>query len=238
MIKSEACRPPIFLIKILEAGGDTGETAIALVGGGCHVNRVGQRTGKRLEALAILTLFGKGVERLLGALDQVARCFFDRHVEAVIHNVGADSNELATLRQFINRATVFLGVDDRGGRSCKAAKIGRPADVLHRHIVFEMRLEGDGACELANADQRCCRFKDAGMQGFGKMFRLQEARDTVCCFIVDEYGAEQRLFRFDVGGRRAEGAVIIGCYDRAKVRLCGHGVLLARLGRLSGPFRS
>ena len=96
-------QPAHFFIEVLEARRNAGKPAIALVGAGGHVDGIGQGAGEGMEALAVFAGFGEAVERLLGALDQVLGGFLDGRVEGLVHDVGADADELAALGQLIDR---------------------------------------------------------------------------------------------------------------------------------------
>ena len=113
------------LVEILEAGGNARKAAVALVGVGRHVDRIGERPAEGLEALAVFARLGDLVEALLGLLDQVARGRIDRRVIGDVDDIAADADELAPLRELVDRAAIFLGVDDRGRRGREAREIDR-----------------------------------------------------------------------------------------------------------------
>ncbi len=137
-------------IEVLEARRNAGKPAIALIGAGGHVDGIGQGAGEGMEALAVFAGFGEAVEGLLGALDEIAGGFLDGRIEGLVHDVGADADELAALGQLINHAAIFFGIDDGGGRCRKPRQIGGAADFLHGGVAVEIGLQRDRA-------RRACR---------------------------------------------------------------------------------
>ena len=69
MIRSDGCRPPILVVKIGQAGGEAGQTAVALIGARRHVDRRRQRLGKALKAGIVASGLGDFIELALGFLD-------------------------------------------------------------------------------------------------------------------------------------------------------------------------
>ena len=128
-MRSEDCRPPSFSSRSRRPVESAGQAAIALIGGTCHVDGVGQGLHDGLEALAVFAGLGHGIERLLGALDQVLGTVLDIGVEGLVDHLGADADELPALGELIDRAAIFLGVDDGGGARRKPRQIGGAADV-------------------------------------------------------------------------------------------------------------
>ncbi len=69
MIRSDFCRPPILRVEILEAGGQAGQLAVALIGVRRHLDRGGRAPLELLEAAAVAAGLGELVEAPLGVLD-------------------------------------------------------------------------------------------------------------------------------------------------------------------------
>ena len=88
-----------------------------------------------------LSGLGHLVERLLGALDQVLGRVLDVGIEGLVDEVGADADQLAPLRQLVDGAAIFLGVDDGGGVGGEPREIGGAADFLQRRVIVEIGLE-------------------------------------------------------------------------------------------------
>ena len=146
-------KPAHFFIEVLEARGNAGEAAVALIGAGGHVDGIRQGAGEGMEALAVFSGFGEAVEGLFGALDEILGGFLHWRIEGFVHNVGADADELPSLGQLVNHAAIFFGIDDGGGRGGEARQIGGAADFLHRGIAVEIGFQRDGRGELADADE-------------------------------------------------------------------------------------
>ena len=78
---------------------------------------------------------------MFGGLDEIACGHVDRCVEGCIDDVGADIDELAALRQFIDGAAIFLGIDDGGRSRREPCQIDRAANVFQRLIALEIGFE-------------------------------------------------------------------------------------------------
>ena len=81
-------------VEVLQAGGEAGQLAVALVGAGRHVDRGGERLGEALEAGAEAAGLGDLVELALGVLDLLARREVDRRVERLVDHVLADADQV------------------------------------------------------------------------------------------------------------------------------------------------
>ena len=123
----------------------------------------------------------------------------DRRVEGAVDDVGADIDELAALRQLIDRAAIFLGIDDGRGRRGKPREIGGSADLLQRLVALEIGLERDGRGKLARADERRGRLIDARMHAFAeKWVGFEKGRNPVAGLVVDEDRAQKSLFGLEI----------------------------------------
>jgi len=207
-----------------DARRDARKAAVALVGAGRHVDGIGEGAGERLEALAILAGLGHRIEGLFGPLDQLARAVLDVGIEGLVDQFRTHPDELPALRQLIDGAAIFLGVDDGGGAGREPRQIGGAADFLQGRVVLEVGLERHRARQLADLDQRRSGLEDARVQRLEKMLRQQKGRDLVAGFVVDQDGAEQRLFRLQVVGRGAIALVVRGRIDSAEGRVLIHRV--------------
>ena len=113
--------------------GDAGQLALALVGGGRHVDGVRERVGEALEAAVVAAGLGELVEAALGLLDLVARRGFDRRVVGDVDDVLADADQVAADREVVDGAAVILGVDDGrrlGGEAGEILRDGDAAEIL------------------------------------------------------------------------------------------------------------
>ena len=64
-----------------------------------------------------------------------------------------------------------------------------------------------GDASLPARIRRAGGLEDAPVQFLGEMLGLQEVGDAVEGVVVDQDGAEQRLFRLDIGGRLARARI-------------------------------
>ncbi len=96
-------------------------------------------------------------------------------------------------------------------------EIGGPADVLEGGVALEIGLEGDGARQLAGADQFRGDVIDAGVDGLEEMVGLEKGRHPVAGVVVDQNGAEQRLFRLEIVRGHAVGILFAAGRDRPQV---------------------
>ena len=185
-------------VEVLQAGGEAGQLAVALIGAGRHVDRGGQRLGEALEARAEAARLGDLVELALGVLDLLARREIDRRVERHIDHVLADADQVSPHREVGDGAAVVGGVDDGGGFGGEAGEIlagVEPADV---HVGRQEGLQRDRRGDLAGADQVRGQLIELLMDRLEEMLRLEKIGDPVERLVVDDDGAEQRLLRLDV----------------------------------------
>src|SRR5665213_3784851 len=110
-------------VEIAQAGGDTRQLAVTLVGVGRHVDGNRQRLRKTLEPAIVSAGFRQFVELAFGVLDLRARGEIDRRVEGDIDHVLADPDQVAAQRHVIDRPSVILGVDDSGGFGGEAGEV-------------------------------------------------------------------------------------------------------------------
>ena len=113
-------------------------------------------------------------------------------------------DQLAPQRQIVDGAAVIAGVDDRRRLGGEAREVLRHADAAEV-VLAQERLQRDRRSELAGADQRAGDLVDAAMNLLDEMLRLEKVGDPVEGVVVDEDGAEQRLFGFEVERRGAIG---------------------------------
>src|SRR4029079_4887219 len=92
------------LVETGEAGGKTGQAAVAPISVGCHVDGVGQRRGERFEARAVFAGLGELVKLLLGAFDLDGGWSLDRRIEGRVDHLLADLNQLAADGQVVDGA--------------------------------------------------------------------------------------------------------------------------------------
>ncbi len=83
-----------------------------------------------------------------------------------------------------------------------------------------------GEASLPGADQRAGDLVDAAVNLLDEMLGCEEIRDAVVGVVVDQDGAEQRLFGLDIGRRAAVGAPP----GRLPLRAGGSGRLDSRHG--------
>ena len=222
MTRSDGCRPPILRVEIGQAGRQAGQAAVALIGARRHVDRGGQRLGEALKAGIVASGLGDFVEFALGLLDVVQRRRIDRRVVGEIDHVLADRDQIAADREVVDGAAIVLGIDDRGrfGGEPRQILIDRQAGDVE--IARQERLQRHRGRELVGADQSAGELENALMDRLEEMLRLEEVGDPVERLVVDQDGAEQRLFGLDI--------VRCACgmpAPRARLLACGRIRMLA-----------
>ena len=188
-------------VHVDETRRDARQLSLALVGGGRHVDGVGEGFGKALEAAIVAAGFGQLVETALGFLDLVARRGFDRGVIRDIDQILADADQVPADREVVHRAAIILRVDDGRGLGGKAGEILRDRHAAEILVAHE-GLHGRRRRDLAGLDQAGCHFVDPPVQVLEEMLRLEEVRDAVIGVVIHQDRAEQSLFRVDIAGRR------------------------------------
>ncbi len=216
------------LVEIAQPRRDAGKPAVALVGFGRHVDRDLERLVEALEAALVFAALGELVERLFRVEDLRARRVVHRRVIGAVVDVGADIDEFAPHREFVDRAPVFFGVDDRRRRVGEARQILRAADFGQRRVALEEVLQRHRRGEVALRDQLRRRLVNSSVYGIEEMRRLEKARHAVVGLVVDEDRAQERLLRVDIVRLHPVGGVgALAGLCRIGVRCVFHGSLLA-----------
>ena len=210
MTRSDGCRPAEQAVEIGEAGRRPGEAAVAIVGLLDHPDGAAERRDELLPAGVDPPLVGKLVEPVLGLFDLLRRRLVGRPVIGVVHHLFADGDQGAAQRQVVDGAPVVLGVDDRHGRARKPREILPAAGLLQRLVPLEEVFQGHRVGDLPALDHAEHGVVDAAVHRQEEMPRQQEGADQAGGFVVDEQGAEQRVFGFEVARRRAV-ARRLGC---------------------------
>ena len=90
------------------------QLAVALEGFSRHIDGDGEGLRKTLEATIVAAGLGQFVQPPLGVLDLRPRREIHRRVVGDIDHVFADPDQIAAQRQFVDRSSIILRVDDRG----------------------------------------------------------------------------------------------------------------------------
>ena len=190
---------PELLVEIGEAGRDPDNLAVALEGGLRHRDRAGQRDAEFLRAALRLAARRQFEKFRFGALDLLGRGIVEIVLERLVDDVLTDRDQLAPQIEIVDRAPVMLGVDDRHGRVDEMGEILRAADIGQRPVLVEQVFQRDRVGDQAALDQLADRGVDAPMHRIAEMFLQQELGDPVIGRIVDQHGAQQRLFGLGIG---------------------------------------
>ncbi len=191
-------------VEIGQAGGETRQAAVALIGASSHIDRRGEGMSEALETRIVTSRFGDFIEFPLGILDMMLRRRFDRRVVSEIDHIFADGDQVAADRQVVDRAPVIFGIDDRrrfGGEPRQVLIERKARDVKIRR---EERLQCHWRRQLVGAHQAGSKLKNTLMDRLEEMLRLKKVGDPIKRLVVDEDGAEQRLLSLYVMRRRAE----------------------------------
>ena len=185
------------LVEIGEARRDAGQVAVALIGGGGHVDGDLERGVETLEAALVAPRLGQLVEMALGLFDLPSRRVIGRRVIGAVDDFLAYGDQVAPDRRLVDRAAIIGCIDDGRGVGRKPHQIlrhGQPAEIG----VRQETLERDRRRDLAGADQRAHHVVDAPVNIFGEMLRLQKIRNAVKGLVVDQDRAQQRRLRLDI----------------------------------------
>src|SRR5262249_8211132 len=128
----------------------------------------------------------------------------DRRVVGGVDHGLADADELAADGEIVDGAAVILGVDDGGGVRGGPSEILRDRKLTYRLFGLEEGFERDGGRTLSPEDQLCGSLVEPRMERIIKMSGLEEARDAIDRFVVDQDRAEQGLLSFNIVRRFTE----------------------------------
>ena len=170
---------------------------VALIGFAGHLDGGGQRRAEGLEAAVIAAALGQVEKMFFGCLDLALRGHVDiGFVRRQTHFL-ADEDELAADGEIVDGAAEIIGVDDGRRLGGETRQI-----LLHRHAFDQLcgqeGLDRDRVSLLAGTDDLGANLVDLAVYGFVEMVRLEEVRDAVEGFVVDENGTEQGLLGFDI----------------------------------------
>ncbi len=186
-------------VEIAQAGGNARQLAIALEGFRRHIDRDREGLGKTLESAVVTAGFGQFVEPALGILDLRPGGKIHRRVEGDIDHVGADANQVATLCQLVDGASIILRIDDGGRFGGEAGEV--LADRHARPEVGFGRDEGlqrDRGRDLAHPDQAAGGLENGLVDRLEEVLRLQKVRHPIERIVVDQDGAQHALLGLDI----------------------------------------
>ena len=113
-----------------------------------------------------------------------------------------DFDKIAAQRQIIDRLRIVADVEDRHCGAREPCEVGRTADLCNAFVRFEKRLESHGRREGVFLDAPRCDFVNARVERIIEMMRFDDRGDAVEDVVVHQERAKERLFGFDVMGRR------------------------------------
>jgi len=151
-----------------------------------------------LKSTVIASGLGQFVKTALGVFDLGARREINRSVEGDVDHVFANADQIAPQRKIIDRASVIMCVDDCGrfGRQTREILADRHAAEID--VGRQEGFQRDRGRDLSHPDQAAGRLEDGLMDRLVEVLRLEKVRNAIKCVVVDENGAEQALFRFDI----------------------------------------
>ena len=147
--------------------------------------------------LAQLTGSGAAV---IGARDFASQ-IYDLALLRALDHVAPDPDQSTKQGQVVNLRGEIARADHRRAGPGQLGEIGRPADLLHRLVRFEDRLQRDRIGDHILVGHAQDRFVDAAMQRLEEMVRLQAQLDVLDQPVVDHQRAKQRRLRFDILGK-------------------------------------
>ena len=186
------------LVEIVEAGGESGQLGVALVGrlGGVDGGRDRGREGN--EAALRFAGLGETEELLFRLLDLLGGGVVEARLVGGVDHVLADADQLPAQRQIVDVAAVVLGVDDGGGGAGEVAEVARAIGIDERRVAVERRLQGQRRRDLAAFDEGEDRLVDAPVNRLAEMLGLQERGNAIRRLVVDQHGAKQGLLGLDI----------------------------------------
>ncbi len=135
---------------------------------------IARRIREALKTAVVAALFGDRIKFAFRLFDMIARRRVDRRIESAVDDVFADDDQFAPHREIMDGTSVIGGIDDRGRLGGEAREILRDADAAEI-VLAQKGLQRDGRRELARANQLRCNIKNAAVQFFGEILRLQKS---------------------------------------------------------------
>ncbi len=185
-------------IQITQAGGDTGQAAVALIGCRCHVDGNTHGVREALEPAFILTTLSQAVERLLRVHDLRRGRVVDRSIKGTVVDFLTDTNEIGTNRKVVNCTTILRNVDNGRGRSRQASKVLAATNLPQPLICIKIAFERHRCRNMSARHQFGDGRKNTRVKRLVEMLRFQERRNSIKRIIIDEESTKQCLFRLDI----------------------------------------
>ena len=169
------------------------------------------RHAEGLDRARDLALLGDLVQRELRRLYLRQRSDIGRGIKGARRHVATDADHLAEQRQVVDLLGEVARRDQRAGLLGQLGEVSGAADLLHRLVALEQRLQGDRGGDHVAIRQRQDLLVDAAVQRLVEMLRSKLEHDVLDEPVVDHQRAEQRRLRLQVLGQR--GGLGGGRYD-------------------------
>ena len=167
-----------------------------------HLEGFLRRIAEALDLAFAAALLGDLVELAFGALDLGQRRDVLGGVERAFDHVAPDPDQGAQQRQVVDLRGEVAGADDRRAGAGQLGEIGRPADLLHRLVALEHRLQRDRVGDHVLVGHPQDGLVDAAVQRLEEMVGSKPDLDVLDQPVVDHQRAEQRRLRLDILGER------------------------------------
>ena len=190
------------LVHVDQAGRDTGQPTIALVGGIGHVNRIGYGLEKALKTAFNLTLFGQFVERLFSLNDLFTRLVCHVNAGGFGGDVTAKGDQITAHGQIVNHLRIVAYSESGDGCTGKTGQICGAAQFLQAFVIFHKRLQRHRAGEVVLCDAGGGNLENTGMYGIIEMLGTNNRSDTVVDVVIGQDRAQQLLLGLDGMGHR------------------------------------
>jgi len=196
------------LVELEQARGHAGELTDPVVGRLGRDGCFGEGGAERLEAALGLAGRGQLEELLLCHLDLVQRRLVDVAAERAVDDFLAEIDELPAQVKIVHGPSKGGGIDHMHRSRGEAGEVGRgTAGRLHRLVLLDVGLQGDGAHHLTALDQPRQRIEELSVQRIGEVFGTQELGHALIGSVVDEDGAQKCLFGLEIVWRLSQACI-------------------------------
>ena len=136
------------------------------------------------------------------------RRLVDVAAKSAVDDFLAEVHELPAQVKIVHGASKGGGINDMHRSRGEAGKVGRSTTGrLHCLVLLDVGFQGDGAHHLAAFDQPRQRIEELAVQRIGEMFGAQELGHALIGGVVDEDGAQKRLFGLEIVRRLAQARI-------------------------------
>ncbi|MNE14209.1 hypothetical protein D3C80_1070750 [compost metagenome] len=194
-------------IQVDQAGGQTSQLALALIGLARHFHGPGQGGGEVDETRRRLARLGQGIEGLFGLFDLLVGGRIG--VGRLLDHLAADADQVAAQRQVIDDASIVGRIGGRRRAVDQVGQVAQAAELMKRRVLLEALHQDGRLGQQALTDVILDRLEQPLVEGLVHVRAAQTVAQPLEHGVVEHQRAQQRLLRLQVMGHGRDGDLIV-----------------------------